>query len=192
METDPRDTVQVGCVPIPLATATQWIREYTDVETNRTSERPYAFPAYDRYDGGTTDPGTLTDGDLLAPVLLNVQVKVRTFYGLQNIRERLEEGLRAPVLAEDLAAADPEPMAEAVRTLYSVSDEQRPPWGVQGTTLSKVLHRKRPQSLVLHDTWVWGCYVGGHRPSACGAEAIVGRLHGPGDRSHPGRHREPT
>jgi hypothetical protein len=35
---------------------------------------------------------------------------------------------------------------------------------VNATTLSKVLHRKRPQSLVLHDKWVNACYVGGDGP----------------------------
>jgi hypothetical protein len=30
--------------------------------------------------------------------------------------------------------------------------------------LSKILHRKAPQSLVLHDRWVWACYVGDSGP----------------------------
>ena len=62
------------------------------------SERPYAFPAYDCYDGGTAEPDRLTDGDLLAPGLLNVPVKIRSFYGLQRVRGRLEEALRQPIL----------------------------------------------------------------------------------------------
>jgi len=49
--------------------------------------------------------------------------------------------------------------------LYAVLDGlAAKPWGVEGTTLSKVLHRKRPQSLVLHDRWVRACYVGGDGP----------------------------
>lgn len=59
--------VRVGRVEIPLDTAAAWIAEYTDGSVNISSDRPYAFPAYDRYDGGTTEPARLTDGDLLAP-----------------------------------------------------------------------------------------------------------------------------
>lgn len=70
-----RERVRVGRVDIPMDKAAAWIAEYTDVLANVGSEQPYAFPAYDRYDGGTADPATLTDGDLLAPVLFNVQVR---------------------------------------------------------------------------------------------------------------------
>ena len=186
--TDTQDTVRIGRVPIPVATAVRWIEEYTDAASNRASERPYAFPAYDRYDGGTADPGTLTDGDLLAPVLLNVQVKIRTYYGLQAIRDRLQEGLRDPVLAQDLACADPQQMATAVRALYGVLDEKSPPWGVPGTTLSKVLHRKRPK--IAGPARHMGVEL--LRRGRCASAArkrFVGRLHGPGDRSDPSRHR---
>src|SRR4051794_18209788 len=84
MDTIAEGQVSVGrATNIPLVTAKRWVADYTDAAANRVSDDPYAFPAYDRYDGGTVDPGTLTDGDLLAPVLLNVQVKIRSFYGLQ-------------------------------------------------------------------------------------------------------------
>ena len=54
-----------------------------------------------------------------------------------------------------------------VRALYTLLDDpQRKPWNVLGTTLSKVLHRKRPQSVVLHDKWVNACYVGDQGPVA--------------------------
>ena len=43
--------------------------------------------------------------------------------------------------------------------LYDVLDEKEM-WNVQATTLSKVLHRKRPASVVLHDKWVRNCYLG--------------------------------
>ena len=130
------------------------------------SERPYAFPAYDCYDGGTAEPDRLTDGDLLAPGLLNVPVKIRSFYGLQRVRGRLEEALRQPILERPLAdVEDPEGLRTAVRALYDVLDDPNMrPWGVGGTTLSKVLHRKRPHSVVLHDRWVHACYVGDGAP----------------------------
>ena len=37
---------------------------------------------------------------------------------------------------------------------------------MKATTLSKVLHRKRPNSIVLHDKWVNACYVGTDGPVA--------------------------
>ena len=43
--------------------------------------------------------------------------------------------------------------------MYCLLDET-PLWNVQATTLSKILHRKRPRSIVLHDRWVWKCYIG--------------------------------
>lgn len=101
--------VHVGRVRIPLGTASAWVRDYTNAAINVVSARPYAFPAYDHYDRGTNEPDRLTDGDLLAPGLLNVPVKIRSFYGLQRVRGQLEEALRHPVLEKPLAdIADPE------------------------------------------------------------------------------------
>lgn len=158
--------VHIGRVRVPLETASAWIRDYTNAAINVVSARPYAFPAYDCYDGGTNEPDRLTDGDLLAPGLLNVPVKIRSFYGLQRVRGQLEEALRHPVLEKPLAEiADPEEYRPAVRALYGVLDDPATrPWGVSGTTLSKVLHRKRPHSVVLHDRWVRACYVGDGAP----------------------------
>lgn len=158
--------VRIGRVVITLDTASTWIRHYTNDARNMVSERPFAFPAYDHYDGGTTEPGRLTDGDLLAPGLLNVPVKIRSFYGLQRVRAQLEEALRRPILEKPLAdVEDSEELRQAVRALYEVLDDPiSSPWGVGGTTLSKVLHRKRPHSVVLHDRWVHACYVGDDAP----------------------------
>ncbi|WP_076263688.1 DUF6308 family protein [Intrasporangium flavum] len=158
--------VRIGRVVITLDTASAWIRDYTNSAGNMVSARPFAFPAYDNYDGGTTEPDRLTDGDLLAPGLLNVPVKIRSFYGLQRVRGQLEEALRHPILEEPLAdVEDREELQQAVRGLYEVLDDPTSsPWGVGGTTLSKVLHRKRPHSVVLHDRWVHACYVGDDAP----------------------------
>lgn len=158
-------SVRVGQVDVPMAVALDWIREYTDPD-NAAGEHPYAFPAYDCFDGGTDEPDRLTDGDLLAPGLLNVPVKIRSFYGLQRLRPRLEGGLKHPVLDRPLADVDDLSQLEAaVRDLYAVLDSPTErPWGVNATTLSKVLHRKRPLSVVLHDRWVRACYVGDHGP----------------------------
>lgn len=158
-------TVRIGRVVVSLETASAWIRDYTNGARNVMSERPYAFPAYDCYDGAA-EPDRLTDGDLLAPGLLNVPVKIRSFYGLQHVRGRLEEALRHPLLEQPLAdVEDPDELRPTVRALYEVLDDPTTrPWGVGGTTLSKVLHRKRPHSVVLHDRWVHACYVGEGAP----------------------------
>ena len=99
-------------------------------------------------------------------MLLNVRLSVRAFYGLQGIRGILESGLANEDLQQPLAAIDnPERVAKMVKPLYGVLDDPKTkPWGVEGTTLSKVLHRKVPHSLVLHDRWVWACYVGDSGP----------------------------
>ncbi len=151
---------------IPLATAVAWLRDYTNEEKTIGSSAPYAYPAYDRYAEATNDPLRLTDGDLLAPVLLNVRLSVRSFYALQRCRQHLQEGLANEDLALPLAEIeDPERITAMVKPLYTALDDPASkPWGVKGTTLSKVLHRKRPQSLVLHDVWVHACYVGDDGP----------------------------
>lgn len=159
------DHVLVGGVPIPFRIAQRWVGEYTSV-TNARSTYPYAYPAYDRYETERNDPRRLTDADFLAPGLLNVQVKIRSYYALQRVRLDLEMGLANDDLSLPLAEIDDRArVAAMVAPLYGVLDDpQRRPWGVCVTTLSKVLHRKRPQSLVLHDMWVQRCYVGDNRP----------------------------
>ncbi len=166
MTADAGDLISVGQVQVLLATAEDWVRDYTNVDRNRTGSAPYAYPAYDRYAEETNDPLLLTDGDLLAPVLLNVRLSIRSFYALQHSRPELHKALANPDLARPLAEIeDPERIAAMVKPLYAVLDDPAAkPWGVEGTTLSKVLHRKRPQSLILHDRWVRACYVGGHGP----------------------------
>ena len=159
------DDIRIGGVRIPFATAQRWVSEYT-CATNASSTNPYAYPAYDRYEGERNDPVRLTDADLLAPGLLNVPVKIRSYYGLQKVRADLEAGLANDDLGSALAEIeDPARVAAMVKPLYEVLDDpQRRPWNVNATTLSKVLHRKRPRSLVLHDKWVNACYVGGNGP----------------------------
>lgn len=93
-----------------------------------------------------------------------MQVSIRSYYALQEVRPRLQELLVEPDLARPLAELPDDRIGTLVGPLYSVLDEEARPWGVQGTTLSKVLHRKRPDSLVLHDTWVNACYVGDDGP----------------------------
>jgi Family of unknown function (DUF6308) len=77
------------------------------------------------------------------------------------LRPELEKALANEDLQVPLRELhDPDRVAAVVRPLYQVLDGTTAPSGVKGTTLSKILHRKRPQTLVLHDTWVRACYVG--------------------------------
>lgn len=157
--------IQVGKVRVPLDTAIDWVAEYTSPERAK-SKNPYSYPAYDEFGKDHNEPSRLTDADLLAPGLLNVPVKVRSYYALLRIRPRLELALANDHLGVPLEEIDsPAGIAEMIKPLYDVLDDpDERPWGVNGTTLSKVLHRKRPQSVVLHDRWVRACYVGKGAP----------------------------
>lgn len=152
--------IRVGVVSIPLARAQGWVRQYTAEDVK--AAKPYAYPAYDRFDAEGNDPTRLTDGDLLAPGMLNVPVKIDTFYDLAAVRGQLEAALANDDLALPLADVDDTVRVEhMVKPLYAVLDDpSRRPRGAKATTLSKVLHRKRPQSVVLHDRWVQECYAG--------------------------------
>ncbi|WP_433165086.1 DUF6308 family protein [Kribbella sp. CA-247076] len=162
--------VRVGRLKIPLQSAVEWVRDYTDADRNAAGPRPYAYPAYDEFDWENNLPARLSDADLLAPVLLNVGLSIRAFYGLRRIRDRLEHGLANPDLRRPLAEIeDQQQISRMVEPLYGLLDDpETKPWGVAGTTLSKILHRKAPHALVLHDRWVRACYVGdgGPVPSA--------------------------
>lgn len=154
--------MQIGKFAVPMDRALTWVAEYTNGDANRVSESPYAYPAYDTYQAGENSPNVLTDADLLAPVLLNVTVKIRSFYALQGVREELQKALSEPELAQPLADLSDERIGDLIGALYSVLDVGL--WDVQGTKLSKILHRKRPSSVALHDIWVRACYVGPDGP----------------------------
>lgn len=158
--------ITVGAVSIPMPQALEWVRTYT--AGNVRAANPFAYPAYDRFDAEGNDPTRLTDGDLLAPGMLNVPVKIDSFYDLTAVRGALEAALANDDLALPLAEVDdPVRVAQMIKPLYAVLDDPHTrPRGVQATTLSKVLHRKRPQSVVLHDRWVQACYAGPDRQVA--------------------------
>jgi len=159
------DSVLVGKYEIALATAVEWVAAYTDAEANRVAANPYAYPAYDCFNGDAKAAHLLLDGDLLAPGLLNVPVSIRSFYGLQRVRDHLQSSLASDDLARPIADLSDAQIAELVGPFYAVLDDSATkPWGVNATILSKVIHRKRPQSLALHDRWVNACYVGDGGP----------------------------
>lgn len=154
------DQVTVGTLRVPMPDAIRSVGAYLDEERNRSIGRPFAFPAYDRLDTGT-GPGELNDGDLLAPVLLSVSIKPASLYGLQAIRADLEAVLRDPVLSRPLFEQSDDDIDRTVRALYTLLDDRaRRPRGIKATKLSKVLHRKAPQAIVLYDSRIHGCYIG--------------------------------
>ncbi|MFF4690489.1 DUF6308 family protein [Streptomyces sp. NPDC001307] len=159
------ETVRVGGRCVALDQARQWIWQYFDAEANRAAAaaakgRPYAFPIYDRMDTGS-GPNELNDGDLLAPVLLNVAPKLHAVLNLQAVRPDLEAVLAAipeKLTLQDAVASGVH--AEPLRRIGGLLDGPAPLRGVGGTILMKIMHRKRPLFLPLYDTQVYACYCG--------------------------------
>lgn len=141
----------VGGETVSLDEARGWATEYL-VGRPGTS----AYPAYDGYPGADTD--SVGPQDLLAAALLNVSNKpLRVYYGLEGQMELLNERLRHPDLKGSLSDAS-EGTREAIADLFDVLEE-RPADNVKLTTLSKVLHRKRPELLPLFDAKIAHCYT---------------------------------
>jgi hypothetical protein len=150
---------------VVLAEAVGWVADYFDAQGNRAAAsapkgRPYAFPLYDRMATGSA-PDELNDGDLLAPVLLNVTPRLHAVFGLQEVRPALEAVLAA--IPPDLTLQDAFASGlhiEPLQRLGAVLDGPGSPRGVGGTILMKIMHRKRPLFLPLYDTQVFACYCG--------------------------------
>jgi hypothetical protein len=148
-----------------LDQARQWIRQYFDAEANRAAAaapkgKPYAFPIYDRMDTGS-GPNELNDGDLLAPVLLNVAPKLHAVLNLQAVRPDLEAVLAAIPQSLTLQQAVASGVhAEPLRRIGGLLDDPSRLRGVGGTILMKIMHRKRPLFLPLYDAQVYACYCG--------------------------------
>ena len=145
-------TLKVGGATVELDEAKGWARTYL-VDRPRTS----AYPAYDGYPGSAGD--SVGPQDLLAVALLNVSNNpLPVYYGLESLMAPLNERLEDPALAGDLASANGETL-EAIVRLFGVL-ELTPAKYVRLTTLSKVLHRKRPALLPLFDDNIGYCYSG--------------------------------
>jgi len=154
-----KQTLRVGSRRVAMSDARQYVESYTTPvpDGRRPSKADYfAWPYYDSFESGV-GPNKLSDGDLLTPVLLNVNPKIHGFAGLQKIRPRLEALLCDVPCDVDLAKATDADI-ETVACLFGVLDDVRV-LGVRGTTLSKVLHRKRPRLIPLHDKHVRAAYV---------------------------------
>lgn len=128
----------------------------------RHPSKPYGFPWYDTYiadaDG---DSCRLSDGDLLAPALLNAAPTIAGYRTLTRWRPLLEAALST--LGDGLAALGHEATGtwpvvdDMIGNLYHPLD-QEPGGYVSGTILSKVLHRKFPQVIPLYDSKVLYAY----------------------------------
>lgn len=143
-------TLKVGGASVELDEAKGWARTYL-VERPRTS----AYPAYDGYPGSLGD--SVGPQDLLAVALLNVSNNpIPVYYGLESLVAPINERLEDPAIDGDLASAGAETL-EAIVRLFGVL-ETTPARYVRLTTLSKVLHRKRPDLLPLFDDNIRYCY----------------------------------
>ena len=162
----------VGAITLTSSKARTYVEDYTEpVPDERPSKNNfYAWPYYDGFVSGVGQ-NELSDGDLLTPVLLNVNPGIHGFAGLQKIRPTLEDLLRNVPHDVDLAAATDTDI-EAVARMFGVLDNS-PVLGVRGTTLSKVLHRKRPRLIPLHDRHVRAAYVPSPIPPAKGRSWIT-------------------
>ncbi len=151
--------IRVGARWVDYDTAHGWVMEYFDADKNLAARRPFAYPAYDHLQTGT-EPDKLNDGDLLAPGMLNAPINVAGLYTLQRIRPRLEAALQGtPTTVILSAAVDDGSLRSRMKSFFGVLDEQKPPH-IGLTTLTKVLHRKRPKFVPIHDKFVKTCYLG--------------------------------
>ncbi len=148
--------LQIGGVHVQRDAALQLAHRYL------TAGRGWAYPSYDGY-AAAHARGPLVDGDLLAPVLLNVrQLSITTYEELQEARPRLQSLLDRIPERQSLADAGREDF-ELIGELFGVVDD-RAIRGARGTVISKVLHRKRPDFIPLYDLRVGAVYQ--HGPDA--------------------------
>lgn len=151
------NVIRAGGVQVSLPIAVAWVEEYTD-QAKRLDAKPYAYPAYDAYELDS-DPYKLSDADLLAPGLLNVNISLRAYYVLQDMRPHVEAALKLVEPDASWVNMDADAAIAAVEQAYSPLDvPELSGRGVRRTTLSKVLHRKRPNFFALHDSRVSQCY----------------------------------
>lgn len=125
-----------------------------DVTDYLTRTGVWSYPTYDGYSGGGTH--LLNEMDLLSPVLSVSQRYLQKYYVLTGLIDELNPALRQIPVAADLAQAT-DPDLDKIAELFGILDHRRTP-GVRLTTLSKVLHRKRPNFIPLYDERIRRCY----------------------------------
>lgn len=123
----------------------------------------WSYPSYELYESAAAS-GPLRDADFLAPVLLNVNhLRIAAYEALQKARPRLDAALTEVPLGTPLVDASPE-VLQKVAACFAVLDDGTPLPGVRGTTLAKILHRKRPELIPLYDARVFDTYSAGVLP----------------------------
>jgi hypothetical protein len=146
----------IGNRRITVGDAKSWVNKYTSTPSN--PKKPFGYPSYDTYDTGGSD--LLVDGDLLAPVLLNVRLSIAAYTSLQAMAPHLDAQLGQ--IDTNASIIDDHPL-EIIGHLYEPLDQPVRPHGVKGTTLSKVLHRKRPGFIPLFDREIRKCFSEKHK-----------------------------
>ena len=162
-DAEPGRTVRLGGRTVEFGRAYAHVQSFFDEAGNRAlaaaGGKPSAYPAYDRYASGS-GPDELTDSDFLAPLLLNARPTIGTFYSLQAARPALEAALSAT--PRDLTLTDAVREGshrELLGGLVAVLDRPEHAATLQLTTLTKVLHRKRPHLVPLFDSNIRRCYL---------------------------------
>jgi uncharacterized protein DUF6308 len=136
--------------------APRHLREYTD------PNGPYAFGTYDVQG----DPDRLEALDCLAPALLGVNVSGGSVIEMhrQGTSGAVLLGAMRQVLADpQCATTDFVGAALGGRALGLVADAIRTSkdvHGVKAVTVTKILHRKRPNLVPIIDRFVYGFYTG--------------------------------
>jgi hypothetical protein len=147
------EDLRVGGRTVSFDVAAGIVKQYT---TSTDPKNPFAYPYYDGLKTGVATK--LADADFLAPLLLNAAPSIAGYASMSGVRTELEAGLsRIPVKAQLASATDAE--IELLRELYAPLDADL--YGIRGTILSKVLHRKRPAFIPLYDEHVRRCYQDG-------------------------------
>lgn len=151
------DNVFVGGASCGFAYARDHVFRYlNDYLSDDSKAGTWSYPAYDDYQGASTPE--VGDADLLEIALPNAgRQPLPSYYGLKKLVPEINERLSHPALNGTLTKADGEAL-DAIVDFFNIVTECRVPY-VRFTTLTKVLHRKRPHMLPLFDLNIRRCYV---------------------------------
>lgn len=148
------DVIRVGNRSVSTDHALTYAQRYLC-----TPDENWAYPGYDAYLRDTAS-APLSEADLLAPILLNVQhMKLQTYYGLLRELPRLQLLLDELDPALMLEQASEDDLAVLGQFFSGIDDARL--HGTSGTTMAKILHRKRPRLIPLYDKQVGSCYQHG-------------------------------
>ncbi|NCT91860.1 hypothetical protein GXB85_12990 [Cellulomonas sp. APG4] len=142
--------VRVGALTAPWDEAQRFVTRYLNTPADH-----WSYPAYDAYPGGPD--ASVSEQDLFAPTLLNAGIRsLETYYALCGALRTINERLAVVPGDVDLADATDEQIADVARVIGVIDGRAIP--GVQLTTYSKILHRKRPRIFPLYDPHIEHCY----------------------------------